>query len=237
MSQYLSSQETPNCVVESGSAGSDIDLRFDGPTLEGKIRLAPFQIVLDQELVEFIGKLLDSAPHVEQRFVSSTRRMHYGHQPLCTPGNFVLRLRDVAVEPISLSLTSTVQSSLLSNDLLRTALEMVPTVDNAQIHLARKQFVQCGLQDLKAWAIEAATKNLSSLVKSVLLKSPGTTPRAGQSSVTGFGDRSAIRSPEKKSEAHTRQPSTSTASSRPEKTEKKPAGDVKKKWAAIKGKK
>lgn len=100
---------------------------------------------MDQELVEFIGKLLNSAPSVEQRFVSSTHRMYYGHQPLCAPGDFVLRLRDVAVEPISLSLTSNVQSSLLSNEMLRTALEMVPTVDNAQIKLARKQFVQCGL--------------------------------------------------------------------------------------------
>ena len=111
----------------------------------------------------------------------------------------------MAVEPISLSLTSNVQSSLLSNETLRGALEMVPTVDNAQIKLAGKQFVQCGLQDLKSWAIEAATKNLSSLVKSVLLKSPGATPRAAQSAVSGFGDRSALRGAEKKPETHARQ--------------------------------
>lgn len=249
VSQYLSDPVTAGCIVESGSAGSDVDLRFDGPTLEGKVRLAPLQLVLDQELVEFVGKLLDSAPRVEQRFVLGVRRMHYGHQPLCAPGDFVLRLRDVTIEPIALSLTSTVQSSLLSNEALRTALEVVPTVDNAQIKLARKQFVQCGLSDLKGWAIEAATKNLSSLVKSVLLKSPSATPKAGQSTLSGFGDRSALRSSEKKSEAHTRQSSVSSASSRPEKSEKgekseksekaekKPAGDVKKKWAAIKGKK
>lgn len=56
----------------------------------------------------------------------------------------------------------------------------------------------------------------------------------------GFGDRSAIRSTEKKPESHARQQSTSSASAKTEKTEKaekKPAGDVKKKWAALRGKK
>ena len=237
LNQYLNDPETPSRVVESGEAGSDVSLRFDGPTLEGKVRLAPLQLVLDQELTEFIGKLIDNAPRVEKRFISNPRRMHYGHQPLCAPRDFVLRLRDVTVEPISLSLTSTVQSSLLSNELLRMALEMVPTVDNAQIKFARKEFVQCGLPELKAWAIEAVTKNLSGLVKSVLLKSPSSTSRAAQSPVPGFGDRSVIRTAEKKASAHTHHTSTSSTSTQPEKTVKKPAGDVKKKWAAIKGKK
>lgn len=79
VSQYLNDPAVSKCVVESSGSGSDVDLRFDGPTLEGKVRLAPIRIVLDQELAEFIGKLLSSTPSVEQRFVSNAQRMHYGH--------------------------------------------------------------------------------------------------------------------------------------------------------------